>query len=69
MTQKERLLNRLELSSIDPITAWSELGIYRLSAVVLLLRQDGYNIRTERTPVCNRYGETCNVANYTLERG
>lgn len=64
-TQPERLLNYLiENKSIDPLKAWRELGIYRLSASVLRLRKEGYNITTERMHVVNQFGEKCKVANY-----
>jgi hypothetical protein len=49
---------------IDPLTAWKELGIYRLSAVVHRLRMEGFNIITERKDVKNRFGENSNVAFY-----
>jgi hypothetical protein len=52
MSQDERLLEYLENNkSINPLTAWRKLGIYRLSAVVFNLRQDGYKIITHRRNV------------------
>lgn len=64
-TQLERLLNYLiENKSIDPLNAWKELGIYRISDTVLKLRKKGYNITTERKRVFNQFGEECKVANY-----
>ena len=33
-----------EHGSIEPIQAWKDLGIYRLSACILELRKSGYNI-------------------------
>ena len=69
LTQQARLMEHLELhSQIDPLEAWTKLGIYRLSAVVHLLRQAGIKIKTERMEVSNRFNETCNVANYILEK-
>jgi len=66
-TQTQRLIKYLaENESIDPLTSWIELGIYRLSAVIFDLRNDGYNIITERKEVTNKYGEKCLVANYKL---
>ena len=54
--------------SIDPMTAWRELGIYRLGARVFELREAGEKIETERVPVTNRWGEECRVARYSLVR-
>jgi len=69
MSQQDRLLNYLETNKqINPLTAWSELGIYRLSDTVLKLRQKGHNIITEKLNVNNRWNEKCTVANYILER-
>ena len=69
MSQQDRLLNYLETNhQINPLTAWSELGIYRLSDTVLKLRKKGHNIITEKLNVNNRWNEKCTVANYILER-
>jgi len=69
LTQQARLMEHLELhSQIDPLEAWTKLGIYRLAAVVHLLRQAGIKIKTERMEVSNRFNEICNVANYVLEK-
>lgn len=67
MTQKERLLKYLfEHKSIDPLTGWSELGIYRLGARIFDLRKDGYIIENRKKVVLNKWGEKCAVANYCL---
>jgi hypothetical protein len=67
MTQKDRLLNHLRThKSINPLQSWQHLGIYRLAAVILLLRNDGHSISTVKTEVKNQFGETCNVATYVL---
>ena len=64
-TQTERLLNYLkENKNINPLQSWLQLGIYRLSDVVLKLRKKGHNITTERVKVLNQFGESCSVANY-----
>ena len=69
MTQVERLEQYLKThGSVEPLTAWRELGIYRLAAVVLLLKKKGYSIRTERLEVENQFQEKCKVANYVLEQ-
>lgn len=67
MTQKERLFNWLiEHGEIDPLTAWQELGIYRLGARIHDLKRDGIRIETEKLKVKNRWNESCTVANYKL---
>jgi hypothetical protein len=68
--QNRRLLAYLRshnAHSVDPITAWAQLGIYRLGARIFDLRQAGHKISTERMPVTNRFGEQCFVAYYKLE--
>ncbi len=70
MTQCERLKKwLLEHGEIDPLTAWAELGIYRLGARVYDLRRRGLNIVSLRKKVLNRFGEACEVALYRLEGG
>ena len=67
MTQKERLIKYFKQHGrINPLQALEALGIYRLSAVVLKLRKDGFDIQTINTPVHNRFGEQCNVATYVF---
>jgi hypothetical protein len=68
-TQNARLLDYLrEGRSIDPLTSWTQLGIYRLGARVFDLRQAGYNIVSSRKAVRNRFGESISVASYKLEQ-
>ena len=66
MSQCERLLKALQAGPVDPLQAWTELGIYRLAARANDLRDRGYNIETRAKIVQNRYGETCRVAEYVL---
>lgn len=66
-SQNERLLNYLKThKTINPLEAWSELGIYRLGARVWDLRAMGYNIQQDRIKVFNRFKEVCRVAEYRL---
>ena len=66
-TQKQRLIKYLaENESINPLKAWTELGIYRLSDTIFRLRNEGFNIETEKLTVKNKFGENCTVANYKL---
>lgn len=65
MTQDKRLLDYLkDNKEINPLQAWTELGIYRLSACIHRLRGSGCNIVTEYKDVENKFGETCHVALY-----
>ena len=65
-SQKQRLLAYLKQHPINPLEAWQQLGIYRLAAVVHLLREDGHEIKTDLVEVKNKYNEVCKVAKYTL---
>jgi len=65
MTQDQRLLDYLKDNKhIDPLQAWQELGIYRLSACIFRLRKQGHNIISNRKKVHNSFGEVCRVADY-----
>lgn len=66
MSQCERLLDRLQVSPITPMEAWSELGVYRLAARVCDLKEAGHDIAKETVSVANRFGEECRVARYRL---
>jgi hypothetical protein len=69
MNQNIRLLKYLQTNiEINPLTAWQQLGIYRLSARVLDLRKEGYKIKTESLTVKNTFNEKVTVANYRLEQ-
>ena len=64
-TQDSRVLDwLLRGQELDPLEAWTQLGVYRLAAVIHRLRKDGYDIGTGEKKVKNRYGEDCAVANY-----
>lgn len=66
MTQTERLHQWLKNNPIDPMTAWTELGIYRLSARINDLRNQGISIESGKKRVKNRFGEVCTVATYRI---
>ena len=66
-TQPARLLIALLRGRrIDPLAGWRSLGIYRLSDTVLQLRKLGWPVITDRLDVCNKFGEPCHVAQYSL---
>lgn len=66
MTQSQRLEAYLnQHGRINPLVAWNELGIYRLSARLHELRSR-MTIETRSLEVTNRFGEACRVAEYVL---
>lgn len=68
-SQCDRLLDYLQSHDvIDPLTAWRELGIYRLGSRIFDLRQAGHCIPKEMREVGNRWGEATKVAFYWLEQ-
>jgi len=68
MTQTQRLIAWLESGKgIDPLTAWTELGIYRLSARIFDAKASHPTIKKTSKQVFNRYGEKFTVAWYTLQ--
>lgn len=68
MSQNDRLLRHLRaFGTIQPMTAWSQLGIYRLASRICDLRQAGHNIEKRMVTVSNRWGEEVRVAEYKLE--
>lgn len=68
MTQAEMVLNHLqEGGTITPVTAFTEYGVLRLSAIIYNLRHSGYNISTLYQTSKNRYGHNVTYAVYKLE--
>jgi len=66
--QEDRVMNYLKTNgTIQPLQAWSELGVYRLAAVIFKLRKIA-NITTTKVNVVNQFGEKCKVAQYVLEK-
>lgn len=62
--QKRRLLEYLQKhGTIEPLEAWTRLSIYRLSDVIMRLRED-YDIRTEMVHFTNKYGEKGSFGRY-----
>ena len=68
-TQPARLLAvLLEGQKINPLRAWVNLGIYRLSDTVFQLREMGWPVGTDWLEVSNKFGEGCRVALYSLPK-
>lgn len=69
MTQCERIRKYLEdFGSITQLQALSDLGIMRLASRISEMRQAGEPIEDRVIEVKNRYGETCRVKQYYLEK-
>ena len=68
MNQNARLLAALKKGPVNPLSAWVDLGIYRLAARVADLRSAGHPVTKTMVQVQNQYGEPCLVAEYTLEQ-
>jgi hypothetical protein len=49
------------------MTAWNDLGIYRLASRINDLRKAGHKISTKKVEVVNRWGESTYIAEYSLE--
>jgi hypothetical protein len=68
-THEARLLDYLTTNGkISPLEAWTNLGIYRLSAVIFKLREDGHTIKTHRKVVFDGYEKPRRFAEYTLKK-
>lgn len=66
MTQNERLVDYLANGNrIDPLTSWTELGIYRLSARVNEISKEIQVKRGWKT-VVNQFGDKVKVREYWL---
>lgn len=65
-SQTDRLIDWLDQSAIDPLTAWTELGIYRLSARIFDAKKQRPDIRKATKTVVNRFGEKVTVALYYI---
>lgn len=67
MTQKNMVLAHFqEYGTLTSLQAIREYGITRLSSIIFILREEGYNIETEIIDVVNRFGKKCRVAQYRL---
>jgi hypothetical protein len=65
--QSKRIINWLnEGKEIDPITAWMDLGIYRLGARISELRKEGVPIDDKWIKITNRYGEEVRFKSFFL---
>lgn len=67
MAQYDRVLEHLQTKgTLQPMSAWRELGVYRLAARINDLRKLGHKINTKKVEVVNRWGEASHIAEYSL---
>lgn len=67
MTQKEMILKHLqEHPSITSAEAMNRYGIYRLASRIWDLRNDGYNIVSEKVTQKNRFGKAVHFDRYSI---
>lgn len=67
VTQKDIVLKHLrDFKSITSWEAFTEYGITRLSAVIYILRAEGYDIESETIKTLNRYGNPTRFSKYSL---
>ena len=67
-SQNKRLLDYLKQGKrVDPLIAWSELGIYRLGSRIFDLRDSGHLVDDEWVKVPNRFGEEIRVKSYFIK--
>lgn len=66
MSQTDIVLQQLRGGPITSLQMINTFGITRLATHVLVLREDGFDIRTQLVSVRNRFGASCIVARYSL---
>lgn len=68
-TQCEHILRDLKRGwRITQAKAYEKYGIVRLPSRIHDLKGMGYPIKKEMIAVKNRYGDTCHVAEYRMEK-
>lgn len=66
MNQTQMVLEMLKDGPITSLDAIREIGCTRLAARIGFLKEDGYDIRSERVTTTNRFGKRVSHAVYTL---
>lgn len=67
MKQTDLVLNYIKNhGSIEPKSAYSKLGVYRLSAVIYKLKQKGHKITCVIETGFNQFGERTRYGRYFL---
>ena len=69
LTQKKKVLRHLkEIGAITPVQAFFDYSIMRLAAIVFILKDEGYNIKTTILKSENKFGEPVRYAQYKLDQ-
>ncbi len=69
LTQKQKVLRHLkEIGAITPVQAFFDYSVMRLAAIVFILKDEGYNIKTTILKSENKFGEPVRYAQYKLEQ-
>ena len=62
------ILNHLQTGAeINPLEALSKYGVYRLGAIIFILKEEGYNIKARRQEYKKPSGKKGHYAVYRLE--
>lgn len=62
------ILNHLQTGAeINPLEALSKYGVYRLGAIIFILKEEGYNIKSRRQEYKKPSGKKGHYAVYRLE--
>ena len=62
------ILNHLQTGAeINPLEALSKYGVYRLGAIIFILKEEGYNIKARRQEYTKPSGKKGHYAVYRLE--
>ena len=67
MSQKKRVLSYLKSGKkLTRLNAWDQLGVIETQARISELRAEGHTIFTERKTVLNRYGDSVQIAEWSM---
>jgi hypothetical protein len=67
MKQTDLVLDYMKKhGSITPRDAWEELGVYRLAAVIFILKEQGNKITCIKETGVNKFGEETRYGRYFL---
>lgn len=66
--QTEKVLKFMQANGgITSLDAFEQLGCHRLAARIFEIQEAGYPVKKENKTGKNRYGQTVNFTQYTLE--
>lgn len=69
-TQAQRVLDYMaRFGTITQLEALRDLGVMRLASRVSELRKNGHDITGEMITVENRFGEKCQIKQYSIKQG